>query len=153
MTVEQLLQSSYIVRPDALNKARSAQGMQIEEFRKTTYKVFRTQNYRALIKSQDDPKAYYATLEFSKFADPVKDIPDYDVHPVKCRCGCLEFYFTWSYYNKVNNVLFGGPVRKYVRKTTTYPERNPRHLPGFCKHLMRILVAMKKNRVARGGSL
>jgi hypothetical protein len=54
------------------------------------------------------------------------------------RCSCPDFYFTWSYWNFKNKALFGNLPKKYVRKTTTRPERNPKHVPGICKHIFQL---------------
>ena len=56
-------------------------------------------------------------------------------NPVRLYCECFDFRFTWEFYNKKHEVLYPARVpHPYTRKTTTYPERNPLHLPGFCKH-------------------
>lgn len=52
---------------------------------------------------------------------------------------CKDFYFTWQWYDKLNSALFGPPFPKYVRKTATYPERNPPHVTGLCKHLLKLV--------------
>jgi len=64
---------------------------------------------------------------------------------VQIRCQCKSFYFDYQYWDKKVSALFGPPFPTYTRKTTTYPERNPRHLPGLCKHL-RVLVDMLRSR-------
>lgn len=57
-------------------------------------------------------------------------------HKVQVRCDCKDFYFMWQYWNSKESALFGGKFPKYQRKTAHYPERNPDHVPGICKHLM-----------------
>lgn len=54
---------------------------------------------------------------------------------VVVRCSCPDYYFTFSWWNFKNKAQFGGPPKKYVRKTTTRPPRNPGHHPGICKHV------------------
>lgn len=51
------------------------------------------------------------------------------------RCSCPDYYFTFSYWNYKTKNQFGGPPKKYVRKTKTRPPRNPNHHPGICKHI------------------
>jgi hypothetical protein len=57
---------------------------------------------------------------------------------VTVRCSCPDFYFTFMWYNFKNKTLFGRMGKRYVRKTTTRPERNPLHIPGICKHLFQL---------------
>ena len=51
------------------------------------------------------------------------------------RCDCKDYYFTASYWNFRNGCQWGPPAKPYIRKTTTYPERNPMHIPFMCKHI------------------
>lgn len=48
---------------------------------------------------------------------------------------CKDYYFTGSYWNFRNGCQWGPPAKPYIRKTTTYPERNPQHVPFMCKHI------------------
>jgi hypothetical protein len=66
---------------------------------------------------------------------------------------CPDFFFCYSYYNKVNNALAGGVLRSYTRKTKTRPERNPIHTPGVCKHLIRQFISMRNGKLVTGGSV
>ena len=63
---------------------------------------------------------------------------------IQVFCQCPDYYFTWSYWNWKNHCHFGRRPRKYIRKTTTYPERNPKHVPGMCKHLLHLVHANQK---------
>lgn len=62
---------------------------------------------------------------------------------VRVRCSCPDSYFSYEYYNKLNKGLVG-PHKKYVRKTDWWPERNPQHLPGLCKHTLAIIRQLIK---------
>lgn len=55
---------------------------------------------------------------------------------VQVRCSCPDFYYRWWYWNNKNKVLTGPPMPPYVRKTAHYPEVNPLHIPGACKHII-----------------
>lgn len=68
-------------------------------------------------------------------------------HKVQVRCQCADYYFTWQYYNRMKHALHGKAFPAYVRKTSTYPERNPIHVPGLCKHLYRFAERLKVNGV------
>lgn len=60
---------------------------------------------------------------------------DMQRQPCLVRCSCEDYYFTFSYYNYLRGIQFGGRARPYVRKTRTYPPRNPRGFLGICKHI------------------
>lgn len=60
---------------------------------------------------------------------------DWIKQPVKVRCSCRDFYFRFAAWNHQKGALFGRIPPKYVRKTTTRPEVNPKHIPGICKHI------------------
>jgi len=55
---------------------------------------------------------------------------------VQVRCTCKDYYFMWQWWNKQESALFGGKFPTYKRKTDNYPERNPDHVPGVCKHVI-----------------
>jgi len=79
--------------------------------------------------------------------------PTYN-HKVIVRCNCQDFYFMWEYYDKKNKSLLG-PHKPYIRKTTTYPPKNPTQTPGLCKHILGLVKLLdtntfiEKNSVAR----
>lgn len=60
---------------------------------------------------------------------------------IMSRCSCDDYRWMWHFWNKKEKALLG-PVIPYVRKTTTYPERNPDHIPGLCKHQLGLIKKM-----------
>lgn len=68
---------------------------------------------------------------------------------VQVRCSCLDFYFTFAYWDWGVGSLYGRKPKPYKRKTTTYPERNPTHTPGLCKHLLAVIDRVKRGRKFR----
>jgi len=62
---------------------------------------------------------------------------------VKIRCSCSDFYYTWSYPDWKEKVLFGSKPKKYIRKTKTRPPRNPDQIPGMCKHIYQAISLLK----------
>ena len=70
-----------------------------------------------------------------------------DKHHVQIRCNCKDHYFMWHWWNKQNKILLGKLPPKYIRKTTTYPERNPQKIPGVCKHLIALFNRLKKDKI------
>jgi len=57
-------------------------------------------------------------------------------------CTCLDYYYTWWFYNDQQGSLAGEKFPAYTRKTTHYPERNPEHTAGLCKHLSRMTAEL-----------
>lgn len=53
---------------------------------------------------------------------------------VRVRCSCVDFYFTFAYYNWLQDCIFGRKPREYRRKSDRGP-RNPLRIPGACKHI------------------
>lgn len=66
--------------------------------------------------------------------------PDLTKDDVQIRCTCPSFRFSYAYQDKQQKALFGRNFPPYHRKTKNRPPRNPRNLPGICKH---IIVAME----------
>lgn len=63
---------------------------------------------------------------------------------VKVRCDCADFYYRFAYYNFLDKSIYGVKPRKYVRKTTWFPETNPEHVPGVCKHIIKSYEAIRQ---------
>lgn len=72
---------------------------------------------------------YQGKIYYVKKFDALKN-------PLTGRCSCSSFFYDFAYYNAKNgNCLYGPLPRPYKRKTKTRPARNPRGIPGICKHL------------------
>jgi hypothetical protein len=78
-------------------------------------------------------------VKVSVFSSKAMRLLSMKLNDVKIRCDCKDFYFTWWYYTNKYNSLSGAPFKKYKRKTDYYPERNPKHVPGMCKHLITLI--------------
>jgi len=59
---------------------------------------------------------------------------------VKVSCRCSDYRFTWYWYNKKEKIHWGQPFPKYERKTDDWPERNPLHVSGVCKHIISLMA-------------
>lgn len=66
-------------------------------------------------------------------------------HNVKVRCNCLDFHFRFANYNSDDKSLVGRPPPPYVRKTTDRPPVNPNHVPGICKHLLKVVQTLQSS--------
>lgn len=87
---------------------------------------------------QQDPSdiGAYMKIQYKDLKTWLKKI-DLNTTSVRLRCACPDEYFVWSYYRWQNACLFGSKPRTYIRKTLTYPSRNPNHYVGACKHSLR----------------
>jgi hypothetical protein len=80
-------------------------------------------------------KIYNETYFFS--------IPTADCR-VAMSCMCSDFTFTWEKeLFDVGSLI--GKWRPYQRKTTTWPQRNPKHVPGLCKHVWSLIKTLSSN--------
>ena len=70
-------------------------------------------------------------------------------HNVKVRCNCLDFYHRFATWNFSDNSIVGRAPIPYQRKTTTRPEVNPDHVPGMCKHLLKLMDRMRSEGLIR----
>lgn len=69
---------------------------------------------------------------------------DLNNHNVKVRCNCLDFYHRFAHWNHADRSIVGRAPVPYQRKTTTRPEVNPDHVPGMCKHLLKVVQDLQR---------
>lgn len=74
--------------------------------------------------------------------------PDLVKTPCKIRCNCVDFYFTFAWWDWQSHVIFGGKPRPYKRKTLNRKTlnrkpRNPGKHPGMCKHVFNTVKLMR----------
>ena len=82
-----------------------------------------------------------------EYKDQVYYIKKFDKfrNSLTSRCTCADYFYTWAWYNYHNaHCLYGPPPRPYQRKTNR-PPRNPRGMPGICKHLYNAWDFLKSN--------
>lgn len=153
MTAQDLVTGTLKVLPDAVMKGRSAPGMKILNIKKTVYKGTGLIKFSSTVSSQQDPTIYKTQVDFSGLKNADTDRPDAGINKCQVRCSCPSFYFYFGYWDKQNGALSGPSQTPYVRKTQNVPERNPKHIPGVCKHLMRMLLVMKNERIITGSGI
>ena len=59
--------------------------------------------------------------------------------PVRVRCSCADYYYTFGFYNYKRRCNIGSAPAPYERvggNKDIITIRNPRRLPGLCKHLI-----------------
>ena len=79
------------------------------------------------------------------------------VNPCDVYCSCKDFQFRFSYYIDSRfhalATTLTNEIKNYKRKTPPPPKGrpyvNPGHLPGMCKHLLRLTDTLIDNKVLR----
>lgn len=60
--------------------------------------------------------------------------------PVQISCTCKDYIYSYAYYNAQKGSHFG-PLPEIEPPKGLRPPRNPKHLPGMCKHIAAALNA------------
>jgi hypothetical protein len=63
---------------------------------------------------------------------------------VYVRCECQDFYWRFNWYNADDKSLYGRRRAPY-EPTGTRPPVNPDEVPGFCKHLLKLIKALEQS--------
>lgn len=63
--------------------------------------------------------------------------------PCRVYCSCTDYQMTWYLSNSKNDAVFGPKVKLYKSKGLRSP-RNPKMIPGLCKHLTAVAGALTK---------
>lgn len=75
-------------------------------------------------------------------------VPELNKNPVALKCQCTDFHFMWEYpLYKAKSLI--GQFRRYVRKTTTYPPKNPEGILGYCKHIASFAEALRNSKLVK----
>lgn len=120
---------------------------------------------KAFAKS-DSGNAYSPTIQFDDIEFQEEDTPtnvtfnavdnkDYHIDPIdlrtknaKVHCNCLDFYWRFGKHNSRVNSLLGNPGAPYVKKNPNMPPANAQQTPGVCKHLLKVVEELRRNRIA-----
>lgn len=70
--------------------------------------------------------------------------------PVQVRCSCPDYVHTFAFYNRKKlEALVFRRLKPYKRKTKTQPKRNPKKIPGMCKHLIQLNAMLIRKRYVK----
>jgi hypothetical protein len=122
-------------------KNSNQSGLKMSQINMVSMKGVKVKHLTATIDSATDKsKKYKVWFMFTNIEDPGKTEPSVARDKVYVRCGCDGFYFYFSWANKKHKALAGTTMRPYVRKTPPpplgLPYKNPKEIPGCCKHLI-----------------
>lgn len=119
-----------------------AQGLNVLKVESTTASTNGNQhsqliNFRnANLHGNSDTGVKVETPEGKEFTmDPLK----LNTTNVGVYCDCEDYMMRFAAFNIQNKCHLGPPPPPYTRKTTTRPEANPSHVPGMCKHLLKVV--------------
>ena len=80
------------------------------------------------------------------------DAPSFVKDDVYVRCGCLAYYHYFSHANMNSKCQYGGKFTQYTSKSKlpkNHPlrkPRNPKGIPGMCKHIVVLYTLLKERR-------
>lgn len=103
--------------------------------------------FSASVKSKTSNQSYTTIIDFYDIdvsEQPPK--PSLSTNPCRVRCSCRAFYFWFSYANKINSALSGRDFVPYVpvkNPKRIVPPRNPKNVPGVCKHIAALVKGLK----------
>ncbi|PPD55681.1 MAG: hypothetical protein CTY12_00045 [Methylotenera sp.] len=63
---------------------------------------------------------------------------------VAVSCNCPDYIMRFAHTNAENNCHVGQLPPQYIRKTTDRPSANPNHVPGMCKHLLKMTEDLQR---------
>lgn len=91
---------------------------------------------------------------FMKFEGPKGEliqsvVPEIRKTPVRIYCTCDDYYFTFAWWNFRENCYYGRQPRRYRRKTTTAPQRNPDGRIGMCKHCINTMHTLSQQKLLK----
>lgn len=67
---------------------------------------------------------------------------------VKVQCSCLDFHYRFANHNHQADALVGKPPPLYQRVPgSNRPPVNPQQVSGICKHIIKVVDALKQNGV------
>jgi hypothetical protein len=144
-TLIQLENNTKLLHPHSYDRGKNSRLLTVNDFKLNNFIGMKSKLCSSVVKGEKT-LSYTTILNFIKIEDFDKAL-DLDSNLVQCYCSCEDYYFTWWYYNRKDNCHYGRPLREYVRKTKTYPERNRLHIPGMCKHCMALANHIKKEKL------
>lgn len=123
--------------------------------------------YKAQIKSQSTSEIYMTSVQFfgMEFSPEKKPNwipvefngkplyyakPSVSKNEVKLYCQCQDYRFRFEKPNFDRKGQIGN-YRRYTRKTPPppagYPYANPQNVPGYCKHVHSLLMALNRSQL------
>lgn len=155
-TIPQLQQSIQVGFPNTTKRQHATNEVRVDSLK---YKPARGSGLLDIISTttSDSGHKYQQQLQLRKVTYEDGDTPNndtfvgadgqrYSIQPVPLTsttvgvsCSCADYIMRFAAYNIDNNCHVGPMPPRYVRKTTNRPPANPNHVPGMCKHLLKVV--------------
>jgi len=157
-TYDDLYQSAVDAFPLTKARQHATEPVQVGRFQLTPFVGLKTFLIRSVATNED--RQYRPTFLFKNVA--YKDGPDRGLlkvrisvnearfiepltterHNVLVRCSCDDFYWRFQHWNSQDRSLYGRDRGPY--ESQGGPPANPKEMPGMCKHLMKMMEAMRE---------
>lgn len=163
---QQLERGTHTMRSDAEERADQGRliNMEIHTFPPNKAIDFRgiiqgkTNKYQSIVFFRNVDYQEEDTPNNLTFKDAKEDV--YHIAPInlassncQVRCTCPDFRWTFSVQLQSNDSLYGDGPPLYQKKDPDHAPRNPRNIPGVCKHIMAFVDELNAMGVFRAGDI
>ncbi len=150
-TLHSLHQSAVAAFPGTRRRQHVVGPIEISELSWTPFLGVRTLFVRGKARNEDReyrPMILFKNVRYLQeggIALVANDQKVYRLHPlaendVLLRCDCMDFHWRFNYYDSLDRSLYGRVRKKYEGQGG--PPANPMKMPGMCKHLMALRLAL-----------
>ena len=146
ITLRELVNGSKKVLPTAVDNASDYLNFSYKDASYVPFLGTRSVQTKAIVQSLDGKSGYTTQITFYDVNEGEK--PVFDINPVRVGCSCDSQYFYFSYANWLNNAHIGRKPRAYVPVSNPkrkMPPKNPNNIPGICKHIMAMSLALSSS--------
>lgn len=159
-SLNELKQSATLAFPNTNKRQHAINEIEISSIKITPYVGVKTLYTKALAQNVTNGKEYNSIILFKgldyqeqKNKKNIEIIAD-GIHyyfnqlsledtQVLLRCDCEDFKNRFHHYNYLDKSLQGPNRKKYIGQGLW--EANPLHLPGMCKHLMKLVESLRES--------
>jgi len=96
------------------------------------------------VQYHDGPGVGILSLRGSDGKDYHFERPTMEWNDALLRCNCKDFYWRFNYYDHLDQSLYGRKRAEYEAKQNP-GAANPMHMPGMCKHLMKMMQVLENS--------
>jgi hypothetical protein len=153
-TLAELFGSTVLAFPNTRMRQHATEPLVIEELNYVPFLGVKTLFIRAGVRNEDrhyKPIVLIKGIDYKAKGTKITDENGkvYEFGPlsineneVNVRCQCADFTWRFNYYDYEDSSLYGNKRRKY--ESSGGPSANPLELPGMCKHLIKVMEALRQ---------
>ena len=164
-TLDQLQRDTIRGFPGTKARQNATHTVQITQKTYTPFEPSHALLVKAVANNQG--RVYYPEMFFEEVVYEDEDTPNnvtftgtdgemHHIQPIqfqrnntRVKCTCLDFHYRFAQTNARSDSLYGEPPPPYQRKTTTHPPANPMRVPGLCKHLIKLVEDLRRDKILR----